>query len=330
MRVHLVDGTYELFRAHFAMPSIAAPDGREVGAVRGLVQTLISLLRQPEVTHVGVAFDTVIRSFRNDLFDGYKTGEDTPPELLGQFPQAERAAAALGLVVWPMADFEADDVLGTAAVRWRDAPGVDQIVLCSPDKDLAQVVQGDCVVTLDRRRDVITNEDGVRQKFGVAPASIPDYLGLVGDSADGIPGIPRWGAKGSAQVLDHYGHIEHIPPTQRIGPSASAAPNPWPPAWQTTWKPPCSTAGWPPCAWTSQLQRNWRTWNGKALAGNPTSSCAMSWGSGGCGMDLGGGTRVRGTRNSVIRESTGGLRGPGGSGLRPPQVQQGAAWSRRT
>lgn len=212
MRVHLVDGTYELFRAHFAMPSIAAPDGREVGAVRGLVQTLISLLRQPEVTHVGVAFDTVIRSFRNDLFDGYKTGEDTPPELLGQFPQAERAAAALGLVVWPMADFEADDVLGTAAVRWRDAPGVDQIVLCSPDKDLAQVVQGDCVVTLDRRRDVITNEDGVRQKFGVAPASIPDYLGLVGDSADGIPGIPRWGAKGSAQVLDHYGHIEHIPP----------------------------------------------------------------------------------------------------------------------
>ena len=211
MKVHLVDGTYELFRGYFALPSISAPDGREVGAVRGLVQTLLTLLRQPDVTHVAVAFDSVIRSFRNDLFDGYKTGDDTPTELLAQFPLAERAAAALGLVVWPMAEFEADDALGTAAVRWQDAPGVEQIVLCSPDKDLAQVVCGDRVVTLDRRREVVTNEDGVREKFGVAPASIPDYLGLVGDSADGIPGIPRWGAKGTAQVLAHYGHIEQIP-----------------------------------------------------------------------------------------------------------------------
>ena len=153
----------------------------------------------------------VIHSFRNDLFDGYKTGEGTPPELLAQFPLAERAAAALGLVVWPMTEFEADDALGAAAVRFRDAPGVEQVVLCSPDKDLAQVVQGDLVVTLDRRKDVVTNEAGVREKFGVAPASIPDYLGLVGDSADGIPGIPRWGAKGTAQVLDCYGHIEGIP-----------------------------------------------------------------------------------------------------------------------
>ncbi len=212
MKVHLVDGTYELFRAHFAMPSISAPDGREVGAVRGLVQTLINLLRQPDVTHVAIAFDSQILSFRNDLFEGYKTGEGTPPELLEQFPLAERAAAALGLVVWPMSEFEADDALGTAAVRWQDAPGVEQIVLCSPDKDLAQVVRGDRVVTLDRRRETIMNEAGVREKFGVSPASIPDYLGLVGDSADGIPGIPRWGAKGTAQVLDHYGHIEQIPP----------------------------------------------------------------------------------------------------------------------
>ena len=212
MKVHLVDGTYELFRAHFALPSISAPDGREVGAVRGLVQTLINLLRQPDVTHVGIAFDTVIRSFRNDLFDGYKTGEGTPPELLAQFPLAERAAAALGLVVWPMTEFEADDALGTAAVRWQDAPGVEQIVLCSPDKDLAQVVRGDRVVTLDRRREITTNEDGVREKFCVSPESIPDYLGLVGDSADGIPGIPRWGAKGASQVLNHYTHIEAIPP----------------------------------------------------------------------------------------------------------------------
>ena len=211
MKVHLVDGTYELFRAYFALPSIAAPDGREVGAVRGLVQTLLTLLRQPDVTHVAVAFDSVIRSFRNDLFDGYKTGEGTPSELLAQFPLAERAAAALGLVVWPMAEFEADDALGTAAVRWQDAPDVEQIVLCSPDKDLSQVVHGDRVVALDRRRDMVIDEVGVREKFGVAPASIPDYLGLVGDSADGIPGIPRWGAKGTAQVLDHYGHIEQIP-----------------------------------------------------------------------------------------------------------------------
>ena len=211
MKIHLVDGTYELFRAYFAMPSISAPDGREVGAIRGLVQTLINLLRQPDVTHVAVAFDSQILSFRNELFEGYKTGAETPPELLAQFPLAERAASALGLVVWPMAEFEADDALGTAAVRWQDAPGVDQIVLCSPDKDLAQVVRGDRVVTLDRRRETIMNEAGVREKFGVSPASIPDYLGLVGDSADGIPGIPRWGAKGTAQVLDHYGHIEAIP-----------------------------------------------------------------------------------------------------------------------
>ena len=211
MKLHLVDGTYELFRAYFAMPALSAPDGREVGAVRGLVQTLINLLRQPDVTHVAVAFDTEILSFRNQLFDGYKTGEGTAPELLAQFPLAERATAALGLVVWPMTEFEADDALGTAAVRWQDAPGVEQIVLCSPDKDLAQVVSGDRVVALDRRREIITNEAGVREKFGVAPASIPDYLGLVGDSADGIPGIPRWGAKGTAQVLAHYGHIESIP-----------------------------------------------------------------------------------------------------------------------
>ncbi|MYC30916.1 MAG: flap endonuclease [Chloroflexi bacterium] len=211
MKIHLVDGTYELFRAHFALPSISAPDGREVGAVRGLVQTLIGLLRQEDVTHVAVAFDSEILSFRNDLFSGYKTGEGTPPELLGQFPLAERATAALGLVVWPMTGFEADDALGAAAVRWKDEPGVEQIVLCSPDKDLAQVVRGDRVVTLDRRREIVTNEAGVREKFGVSPPSIPDYLGLVGDSADGIPGIPRWGAKGAAQVLDHYVHIEQIP-----------------------------------------------------------------------------------------------------------------------
>ena len=211
MKLHLVDGTYELFRAYFALPSISAPDGREVGAVRGLIQTLLTLLRQPDVTHLACAFDSTILSFRNELFAGYKTGEGTSPELLGQFELAERATACLGLTVWPMLEFEADDALGAAANRWWDAPGVEQVVICSPDKDLAQVVRSDRVVTLDRRKDTVMDEAGVREKFGVSPASIPDYLGLVGDSADGIPGIPRWGAKSAAKVLDRYGHIEQIP-----------------------------------------------------------------------------------------------------------------------
>ena len=212
MKLHLVDGTYELFRAHFAMPKFAAPDGRPVAAVRGLIQTLLVLLRQDDVTHVAVAFDHVIPSFRNDLFDGYKTGEDAPPELLAQFALAERAASALGLVVWPMVEFEADDAIASAAVKWADAPGVEQVVMCSPDKDLAQVVRGDWVVGLDRRRNLTLDEDGVREKFGVSPASIPDYLALVGDAADGIPGVPRWGAKSASVMLSRYGTIERIPP----------------------------------------------------------------------------------------------------------------------
>ena len=211
MKLHLVDTTYELFRAHFAMPSISAPDGREVGAVRGLIQTLLLLLRQDDVTHLACAFDHVVMSFRSDLFDGYKTGEGTPEDLKGQFPLAERAAAALGIVVWPMVEFEADDVIGTAAHRWQDFPSLEQVVICSPDKDLNQVVKGQRVVTLDRRREIVLDEDGVMGKFGVWPESIPDYLGLVGDAADGIPGIPRWGAKTSAQLLSQYRHIEQIP-----------------------------------------------------------------------------------------------------------------------
>ena len=211
MKIHVVDGTYELFRAYFAMPPAKAPDGREVGAVRGLIRTLLVLLRQDDVSHVGFAFDHTIESFRNDMFAGYKTGEGTPEELLHQFPLAERAAAALGMVVWPMTEFEADDAMATAAARWKSAPGVDQVVICSPDKDLAQMVEGRKVVCLDRRREAILDEDGVREKFGVSPESIPDYLGLVGDSADGIPGIPKWGAKTSARMLARYLHIESIP-----------------------------------------------------------------------------------------------------------------------
>ena len=181
------------------------------GTVRGLIQTLLLLLRQDDVSHVACAFDSVITSFRNEAFAGYKTGEGVPEELLAQFETAERAASALGIVVWRMVEFEADDAIATAAHMWADAPGVEQVVICSPDKDLAQMVRGARVVCLDRRRNTLLDADGVIAKFGVAPASIPDYLALVGDAADGIPGVPRWGAKSAAQVLGEYKHIEAIP-----------------------------------------------------------------------------------------------------------------------
>ena len=211
MKVHLVDGTYELFRAYFAMPAIEAPDGRPAGAVRGLIQTMLALLRQDDVSHVACAFDHVVESFRNGLFSGYKTGAGVPEDLMAQFELAERAVATLGVVVWPMGEFEADDAIATAAHRWKDAPEVEQVVICSPDKDLAQMVRNQSVVCLDRRRNITLDRAGVREKFGVWPESIPDYLALVGDSADGIPGIPRWGAKTTALVLDQYHHIERIP-----------------------------------------------------------------------------------------------------------------------
>lgn len=211
MRLHLVDGTFELFRAHFGAPGARSPNGMEVGATRGLLRSLFALLREPGVTHVAVAFDHVIESFRNRLYDGYKTGEGLPPELLAQFPIAEEAARALGVVVWPMVEFEADDALATAAERWRDAPGVEQVVICSPDKDLMQCVRGTRVVSFDRIRRKTTDERGVIEKFGVPPDSIPDLLALVGDDADGIPGVPRWGARSAGAVLAHYRTIEAIP-----------------------------------------------------------------------------------------------------------------------
>ncbi len=212
MKIHLVDGTYELFRAHYSpRPGRITPDGREIKATHGMTQSLIALLGQSEVTHVAVAFDTVIRSFRNDLFDGYKTGDGVEPALLAQFPLAERITAALGLTVWPMVEFEADDAIGAAAVRFAASPLVERVVMCSPDKDLAQVVSGDRVVMLDRRKREVIDEDGVVAKFGVSPPSIPDYLALVGDSADGIPGIRGWGARTTATVLTRYESMDQIP-----------------------------------------------------------------------------------------------------------------------
>ena len=210
IKVHLVDGTYELFRAYFGAPK-AEVSGREVGATRGILRSLLSLVRDDGVSRVGVAFDHVIESFRNELFGGYKTGEGVPEELMSQFPLAERASHALGIVTWPMIGFEADDALATAAARWADSPGVEQVLICTPDKDLAQCVTGKRVVRFDRMRRLLLDEAGVIEKFGVPPASIPDWLALVGDTADGIPGIPRWGEKAASTLLARFGRIEDIP-----------------------------------------------------------------------------------------------------------------------
>jgi 5'-3' exonuclease len=211
MKLYLVDGTYELFRNHFGAPPRTAPDGRAVGATLGLLRSLLLLVTTPGITHVACAFDHVIESFRNGLYSGYKTGAGVDPTLLAQFALAEEAVAALGLVVWPMVEFEADDALASATARFKHDAAVEQIVLCSPDKDLAQLVSGDRIVGWDRRRNIFIDEAGVVEKFGVRPQSIPDWLGLVGDAADGFPGIPGWGAKSAAAVLAHYGRLEAIP-----------------------------------------------------------------------------------------------------------------------
>jgi 5'-3' exonuclease len=211
MKIHLVDGTYELFRSFYGPPPKKAPDGREVGATIGLLRSLLSLITNSSATHIGCAFDHVIESFRNDLFPGYKTGAGIDPDLYDQFALAEEAVAALGIVVWPMVEFEADDAIAAAAVRFQGEAPVDQVVICSPDKDLTQLVQGEHVVCWDRRREIVYDESAVVEKYGVSPESIPDYLALVGDSADGIPGIPGWGAKSVSTVLSRYSHIEEIP-----------------------------------------------------------------------------------------------------------------------
>jgi len=210
MKVHLVDGTYELFRCFYGAPS-KKHQGREVGATRALVRSLAAWLRSGDVTHIACAFDTVIESFRNQLFTGYKTGEGIDPDLWSQFELVERAVKALGITVWSMIDFEADDAIATAAHKFMKNGSVKQVLLCSPDKDLAQCVIGQKVVGYDRGKNVILDEDGVVAKFGVSPESIPDLLALVGDTADGIPGIERWGMKSASTVLAAYGTLDKIP-----------------------------------------------------------------------------------------------------------------------
>jgi 5'-3' exonuclease len=211
VKIHLLDATYELFRAHFGRPPRRSPDGRQVAATIGLVETTLSLLREPGVTHVGAASDHVIRSFRNRLYPGYKTEAGMPEELLAQFQLAEDALRATGVVVWPEIEFEADDAMATAAARWRDAPEVEQIVICTPDKDLAQCVIDGKVVQLDRRNGLVFDAGGVNERFGVPPESIPDFLALVGDAADGYPGLPGWGRVSASVVLSRFEHLEAIP-----------------------------------------------------------------------------------------------------------------------
>lgn len=210
MDVHLVDGTYELFRHFFALPSAADATGREIGAVRGVLHSVLSMIERG-ATHIGVATDHVVESFRNDLYAGYKTSEGVPPELLSQFPVLEEALEAMGVVVWPMVYYEADDALAAAAAKAASDERVRQVIICTPDKDLSQCVVGTRVVQLDRRREILRDEAGVVDKFGVKPHSIPDYLAVVGDSADGFPGVPGWGQKAASLSLSQYVHLEYIP-----------------------------------------------------------------------------------------------------------------------
>ena len=210
MDVYLIDGTYELFRHFYAVPQARDREGREVGAVRGVLRSLLGMMTV-NTTYIGVATDHVIESFRNQLWSGYKTGEGIDPDLLAQFPLLEDMVAALGVAVWPMVEFEADDALAAAAAKAAADPRVEKVFVCTPDKDLAQSVRGTRVVQMDRRARTIRDEAGIIAKFGVPPASIPDYLALVGDSSDGYPGLPGWGAKSAAAVLAKYGHLESIP-----------------------------------------------------------------------------------------------------------------------
>lgn len=215
MDVHLIDGTYELFRHFFAVPSAQDANGNEIGAVRGVLTSVLGMI-EGGATHIGVATDHVVESFRNELYAGYKTSEGVPAPLMAQFPLLEEALGSMGVTVWPMTRYEADDALASAAAKAARDDRVGQVFICTPDKDLAQCVVGNRVVQLDRRRGIVRGESGVVDKWGVKPESIPDYLAVVGDSADGFPGLPGWGPKAAALTFSRYAHLEHVPREWRL------------------------------------------------------------------------------------------------------------------
>ena len=255
MKVHLIDATYELFRQHFGRTA-RDPGAGPYAAAIGVLTSTLELLAAG-ATHLGAASDHVIESFRNDLWPGYKTSAGMPPELLAQTPVVEAALEAMGVTTWAMVEYEADDALGAAAAVAADDPRVEQVMIVTPDKDLGQCVRGTRVVLFDRRKRELIDEDGVVAKFGVPPASIPDYLGLVGDSADGFPGLPGWGAKSAAAVLARYGHLEDIPDRRGIGtcPACAAAPSS-PPRCARTSSSPCCSAASPRSRWASTWARS--------------------------------------------------------------------------
>ena len=266
MNVHLIDGTYELFRHFYAVPTALDAGGMDVGAVRGVLGSVKAML-DDGVTHLGVATDHVIESFRNDLWAGYKTGEGIDPALWAQFPLLESALEAFGVRVWAMVEVEADDALGAAAVRAAADPRVERVFICTPDKDLAQCVQGTRVVQLDRLRRTLRDEAGVVAKFGVPPASIPDYLALVGDSSDGFPGLQGWGAKSAAKVLARFGHLEQIPDDHRAwGVDVARAGHAGRGAAPRSARRRCSSASWRRCAPTCRCSTPSTSWPG---AGRP-------------------------------------------------------------
>jgi 5'-3' exonuclease len=246
MDVHLIDGTYELFRHFFAVPAAADVNGQEVGAVRGVLTSVLSMI-ESGATHLGVATDHVVESFRNDLYPGYKTSDGVAPELLSQFPILEEALQAMGVLVWPMVQFEADDALASAAAKSAQDDRVKRVLICTPDKDLGQCVVGTRVVQMDRRQNIVRDEAGVVAKFGVKPQSIPDYLAAIGDSADGFPGLTGWGEKAAAQTLSQYPYLEDIPKDWRNGIHPSKGPARCPNRSSTHGATPCCFVLLPLC-----------------------------------------------------------------------------------
>ncbi|MFH1330193.1 MAG: hypothetical protein ABIJ48_06030 [Actinomycetota bacterium] len=313
MNLHLLDGTYELFRNYYGAPKRTSLEGVELGAVQGLMASVLSLLHEDGVTHVGAAFDTVIRSFRNELFPGYKTGAGVPADLLAQFPIAEDGLEALGVVVWRMTTYEADDALATAAARF--APEVEQVVLMSPDKDLAQCVRGHRVVGYDRRKGAFIDEAGVWEKFGVAPESIPDYLALVGDSADGLPGVRGWGPRPRRRSWPSTATWRASPSRRRSGSRGCGGRNAWWRRCGEASRKPWSTGSWRPCGTTCPSARAWPTWSGAGCPGSGSSRSASGGASAACASGRGAGRssgpgRVGRQCPSAIHPGCTGLPGP--------------------